>query len=147
MSRRLMRAFVEGDVEQALELIDHQQCDIKWLRELPSNSSIVIPSRIIDQGRQSIRQVLAKQLAISNRALARALESIDRLEECLALERASHIETQQRVERLQQALGEKEEQLESERRARMDAEHRADQEQSRAQRHLEGSLTHLVIRS
>ena len=99
-----MRAFVEGDVEQALELIDHQQCDIKWLRELPSNSSIVIPSRIIDQGRQSIRQVLAKQLAISNRALARALESIDRLEESLALERAAHIETQQSLAREQQAL-------------------------------------------
>ena len=142
-----MRAFVEGDVEQALELLDHQQCDIKWLRELPSNSSIVVHSRLIDQDRQSIRHLLEKRLAISNEALARALESIDRLEESLALERAAHIETQQRVERLQQALGEKEEQLEAERRARLDAEHRAGQEQSRAQRHLEGSLTHLVIRS
>jgi len=81
-----MKAFVEGDVEQALELIDHQQCDIKWLRELPSNSLIVAPSPIIDQGQRWIREfILAvqKQLPLSNRALAQALESIDRLEESL----------------------------------------------------------------
>jgi len=97
MSRRLMRAFVEGDVEQALELIDHQQCDIKWLRELPSNSLILVPSRMIDQGRRSIREFIEKRLVIANQPLARALESIDRLE-------ASLIETQQRLEREQQAL-------------------------------------------
>jgi len=99
-----MRAFVEGDVEQALELIDHQQCDIKWLRELPSNSLIAVPSQTIDQGRQSIRQFIEKRLAISNQPLARALESNDGLKPFLALERAAHIETQPSLERLQQAL-------------------------------------------
>jgi len=109
-----MRAFVEGDVEQALELIDHQQCDIKWLRELPSNSLIVAPSLLIDHGRQSIREfilAIQKQLPLSNRALAQSLESNDRLEASLALERegleterTTHIETQQRLEREQQAL-------------------------------------------
>ena len=99
-----MRAFVEGDVEQALELLDHQQCDIKWLRELPSNSLIVVPSQFIDQGRQSIRQFIEKRLVIANQPLAQSLESIDRLEESLALERAAHIETQQSLAREQQAL-------------------------------------------
>jgi len=95
-----MRAFVEGDVEQALELFDHQQCDIKWLRELPSNSLIVVPSRTIDQDRQLIRRFLEgrpeieRELASSNQALAQSLESIDRLEESL-------IEAQQSLEQLQ----------------------------------------------
>jgi len=86
-----MRAFVEGDVEQALELLDHQQCDIKWLRELPSNSLIVAPSLFIDQGRQPIREFIVaiqKQLPLSNRALAQSLESNERLKESLEQEQS-----------------------------------------------------------
>ena len=114
-----MRAFVEGDVEQALELIDHQQCDIKWLRELPSNSLIVVPSLFIDQGRQSIREFIQKRLAISTRILA---------------------DTQQRLEREQQALGEKEEQLEAERRAHIETQQGLEREQqSLAQEQSRGS--------
>ena len=133
IERLMMRACVEGDVPQALALIDDQQCNIKWLRELPADSLIVVPPRIIEQDRQSIRQFIIdiksqieRRLSISNRALSMALESIDRLEETLAQERARH----------QQDLAQERDRYQAEHRSRIEAEETLAQERDRHQRDL-----------
>jgi len=128
-----MRACVEGDVPQALALIDDQQCNIKWLRELPADSLIVVPPRIIEQDRQSTRQFIIdiksqieRRLSISNRALSMALESIDRLEETLAQER----------DRQQRDLAQERDRYQAEHRSRIEAEETLAQERDRHQREL-----------
>jgi len=165
-----MRACVEGDVPQALALIDDQQCNIKWLRELPADSLIVVPSRIIDQDRQSTRQFIIdiksqieRRLSISNRALSMALESIDRLEETLAQERDRHQrdlaqerDRHQRAlarerDRHQRDLAHERDRYQAEHRSRIEAEETLAQEQDRHQRelaqerHLSSSSMALVV--
>jgi len=144
IERLMMRACVEGDVPQALTLIDDQQCNIKWLRELPADSLIVVPPRIIDQDRQSIRQFIIdiksqieRRLSISNRALSMALESIDRLEETLAHERERHQrDLAQERDRHQRELAQERDRYQAEQRSRIEAEETLAHERDRHQRDL-----------